>query len=88
MRTVKELRQEWKECNKMKCFEIPYKVDEEIGYNLVWIEDEGNGLAGSGEFYNFIQWEDCFSLDEHLQELYEEVCNTMRENGLELYLED
>ena len=85
---MKNLIKEFKEMKNIPLFEI--EINQE--YYTYYIQADEKGLSAGGccniGFMPyaglFIDWDDCFSLDEHLQELYE-VCY---EDAMMRYNED
>ena len=64
---MKTLINEFNNMNKMPLFEIEYG-EEYFIYN---IKATKKGLETKGETQTIeIEWDECFSLDEHLQGLY------------------
>jgi hypothetical protein len=74
---METLYNEFQNINKMKMFEIEVE-GEHVLYNI-----EANEKGLSARLYcddeAFIEWDDCFTLDEHLQDLYELCCNDANE---------
>ena len=65
---MKTLIEEFNNISKMPIFEIEYN-NEYFIYNIGATRE---GLETRGETMTLkVEWDDCFSLDEHLQSLYE-----------------
>ena len=85
-----ELLKQFNDCNLMKLFEIPVEPNEEgesEEWEIFYINGTSEGLeAGGAANIGFLHidkealtvaWDDTFSLDEHLQELYEKCQDYM-----------
>ena len=85
MKTISEMQTEFKEHQLIKCFEIAHNVDEYVTW---WIEDNGTGLYARPSESDLqsqqVEWEDCFTLDEHLQELHSACLTEMIDNQYEI----
>ena len=89
MRTVESLKAEFDNLTLITIFEMPV-TNLETGEEdwITWdIEQHrsGKGLTARAsedllEDYVFVKWDDCFSLDEHLQELYEKCYTAVCED--------
>ena len=74
------IRDQWNKVDKLKCFEIPLKVEGE--YSLCWIEligVEGDETfqTGDGSFISSVDYDPDFTLDEHLEQLYDKCINAL-----------
>jgi len=67
-----KLLNEFNQITKLRLFELEFEVDGIKDYSIYRICADKNGLY-SPECLGFVDWCDCFTLDEHLQELYE-IC--------------
>ena len=89
MRTIGTLREEFRNITRIPIFEMPaINIDTgEKGY-IVWNIEEhrsGKGLMARAsedidEDYILVKYDECFSLDEHLEELYEKCYTSISED--------
>lgn len=85
--TIDTLKKEFKDCQKIKIFEIAVINNNLSEYITFDISIENDTLTATGESLSLedykankcsvlsVELDDCFSLDEHLQSLYE-LCTT------------
>ena len=83
-----KLLKEFKDMRSLAIFEIEDNEGEE--YHIFYINATCEGLEAGGAcnvgFLHIdkealsVQWDDCFSLDEHLQELNEKCINYVNNN--------
>ena len=67
---MKTLIKEFSNMNKLPMFEI--ELEQEGEYEIYNISATKEGLSTQGsQHLILVEWDDCFSLDEHLQSLYE-----------------
>ena len=75
-----ELMQEFENMDRMPIFEINlkdyYEDLEEDEYEIftLYVNEKGIGVYHSDIFE---EWDGCFSLDEHIQSIYEKVIETL-----------
>ena len=75
-----KLMQEFENMNRMPIFELNlkdyYEDLEEDEYEIftLYINEKGIGIYHSDIFE---EWDECFSLDEHIQAIYEKVIETL-----------
>ena len=67
---MEKLLQEFQNMHKMPIFEIQDETTGEWDYWTIYANEAGLRLIGTDIF---VQWDDCFSLDEHLESLYEKL---------------
>jgi len=65
---MENLLTEFNNITKMRMFEI--EVEDEYATYDIQANEKGLYTQGYGDNELLVEWDDCFSLDEHLQDLY------------------
>jgi hypothetical protein len=92
MNTIEKLIAEWDAVTLIKIFESPvYNAEGDEDY-IVWnITHNSTKLIATpseGVETVFLEWDECFSLDEHLQELHTACIYAINDSSLFEYREE